>query len=56
MPAYLELDDLEDLVIHFHDLSRMIEREIGVGQLSQDIRNCANRLSDLLKSELHTEK
>ena len=47
MPAYLELDDLEDLVIHFHDLSRMIEREIGVGKLSQDIRDCADRLHEL---------
>jgi hypothetical protein len=51
MPAYLELDDLEDLVIHFHDLARMIEREIGVGQLSQDIRKCADRLSELAKSK-----
>jgi hypothetical protein len=50
MPAYLELDDLEDLVIHFHDLSRMIEHEIGVGELSRDIRKCADRLNELAKS------
>ena len=49
MPAYLDLDDLEELVIHFHDIARMIEREIGKGNLSDDIRNCANRLSVLAK-------
>lgn len=49
MPAYLDLDTLEDLVIHFHDVARMIEREIGTGELSKDIHNCGDRLKELLK-------
>jgi len=52
MPAYLELDDLEDLVIHFHDVARMIEREIGIGELTKDIRSCGDRLRDLLKERM----
>ena len=42
--------DIEYLVIRLHDIAREIEQKIGVGELSKDIRSCANRLSDLNKA------
>jgi hypothetical protein len=38
--------DIEYLVIRLHDIAREIEQKIGVGELSRDIRGCADRLSD----------
>lgn len=40
---------LLDDVIRLHDIARLVEQEIGQGNLSDDIRNCANRLNVLLK-------
>lgn len=40
---------LDDAVIKLHEVARLIELQIGKGQLSEDVRNCADRLSDLLK-------
>lgn len=40
---------LLDDVIKLHDVARLIEQEIGKGNLSDDIRQCANRLNVLLK-------
>jgi hypothetical protein len=42
--------DIEYLVIRLHDIAKEVEQKIGVGELSQDIRRCADRLSDLNKS------
>jgi hypothetical protein len=42
--------DIEYLVIRLHDIAREIEQKIGVGELSKDIRSCADRLSDLNKA------
>jgi hypothetical protein len=39
--------ELEYAVIRLHDIARLIEEKVGVGELSQDIRACADRLSDL---------
>jgi hypothetical protein len=39
--------DIEYLVIRLHDIAREVEKKIGVGELSKDIRQCADRLSDL---------
>ena len=39
--------ELIDAVIALHDIARIVEREIGYGQLSDDIRACADRLHDL---------
>ena len=36
-----------DLVIQLHDIARTIEKQIGVGQLSSDIRSAADRLHAL---------
>ena len=43
--------DLVDAVIALHDIARTVEREIGRGQLSDDIRNCADRLHELSLSD-----
>jgi len=42
--------DIEYLVIRLHDIAREIEQKIGVGELSKDIRSCADRLSDCNKA------
>ncbi len=36
--------DFTQTVMHLHEIARQIEKEIGTGQLSEDIRNCADRL------------
>jgi uncharacterized protein YecA (UPF0149 family) len=41
--------DIEYLVIRLHDIAREVEQKIGVGELSKDIRSCADRLSDYNK-------
>jgi hypothetical protein len=33
-----------ELVIQLHDIARTIEQQIGIGQLSNDVRNVADRL------------
>ena len=37
---------LVDAVIQLHDIARLVGEEIGVGQLHDDIRNCADRLHE----------
>jgi hypothetical protein len=39
--------ELIDAVIALHDIARTVEREVGHGQLSDDIRKCADRLHEL---------
>jgi hypothetical protein len=39
--------ELVDAVIALHDIARTVEQEIGRGQLSDDIRACADRLHEL---------
>jgi hypothetical protein len=41
--------ELKDEIIKLHDIARKIEQELGVGQLSEDIRKAADRLNVLLK-------
>ena len=43
--------NIEYLVIRLHDIAREVEQQIGIGELSQDIRACADRLSDLNKAK-----
>jgi hypothetical protein len=43
--------DIEYLVIRLHDIAREVEQQVGVSELSQDIRACADRLSDLNKTK-----
>ena len=35
---------LVDAVIMLHDIARLVHQEVGEGNLSDDIRNCADRL------------
>jgi hypothetical protein len=43
------MNDLESAVIELHNIARKIEQEIGIGQLSEDLRKCADRLHALVK-------
>jgi hypothetical protein len=36
--------ELVDAVIALHDIARIVEREIGCGELSTNIRACADQL------------
>jgi len=36
--------DLQHAVIALHDIAREIETQVGQGQLSEDVRRCADRL------------
>ena len=45
----LEIVTLENDVIGLHDIARHLEKTIGQGQLSEDIRHAADRLSILLQ-------
>lgn len=40
---------LHQAVINLHDIARLIETDIGRGQLSEDIRKCADRLHSILQ-------
>jgi len=40
-----------DAVIQLHDIARLVERTIGHGQLSQDIRSVADRLNAYIKPQ-----
>lgn len=44
--------DLNQAIIDLHNIAREVEKQIGKGQLSEDLRNCADHLSDLLKKEV----
>ena len=49
-PTELELAVLDQEVINLHNVARTLEQTFGGrGQLSDDIRSCADRLNDLLK-------
>jgi hypothetical protein len=52
-------DKLAAAVIQLHDIARMIESEVGRGLLSDDVRDCANRLHMItrpIKSEQEQAK
>lgn len=40
---------LNEAVIELHNIARLVEKEIGLGLLSEDIRDCADRLHSLVK-------
>lgn len=40
---------MADAVLKLHEIARMIESEFGRGLLSDDIRDCANRLHVLTR-------
>jgi len=42
---------LDDAVMKMHDIARLVEKDIGEGKLSQDIRAVADRLNEVLRME-----
>lgn len=38
---------INDQILKLHDIARTVEKEIGVGELSQKIRDCADKLSEI---------
>jgi hypothetical protein len=44
--------ELKDKIIELHNIARLVEQEIGVGQLSQDIRKAADRLNEVIYETL----
>jgi hypothetical protein len=40
--------DIADKIIQLHDIARFVENNIGKGQLSDDIRSCADRLTKMI--------
>ncbi len=47
--------ELVDAVVALHEIARTVETEVGIGQLSEDIRSCADRLHELSISEENTK-
>jgi hypothetical protein len=47
---------LEQSVIDLHNVARLLEQTIGQGQLSDDIRDCASRLSTLVRYDYTKKK
>ena len=44
------MNDLDQVVIELHNIARQLEKEFGQpGQLSKDIRACADRLTSVIK-------
>lgn len=41
--------ELDQSVIDLHNIARRIEELVGNGQLSDDVRKCADRLNQLLR-------
>jgi hypothetical protein len=39
--------ELSDAIILLHNIARVVEKSVGQGQLSEDIRNCADRINTL---------
>lgn len=46
---------LDDAVIQIHEIARLVEKEIGRGQLSDDLRDCADRLHRLVRYDYITK-
>jgi hypothetical protein len=46
---------LEEAVVQLHNVARLVEKEVGRGQLSDDIRDCADRLHKLVQYD-YTKK
>ena len=43
--------ELVDAVIALHEIARTVAEEVGIGQLHDDIRNCADRLHEFSLSD-----
>jgi hypothetical protein len=50
------MNTLDEAVLELHNIARLVEKEIGQGLLSQDIRDCADQLHNLLKYDYLKKK
>jgi len=41
------MNDYNELVIALHDIARAVEARLGECKISEDIRNCADRLHEI---------
>ena len=41
--------EAKQLVLRLHNIARQIELLVGSGQLSQDLRTCADQVNELLQ-------
>lgn len=48
--------NMQDAVVQLHYVAGQIEQEIGQGQLSEDLRKCADRLHELVNPIYVTKK
>ncbi len=48
-----EIKSFDQEIIDLHLIARKIEKEIGQGQLSEDLRKLADRLNDVVKKSLN---
>jgi hypothetical protein len=46
---------LNEAVIQLHDVARSVTKELGLTTLSLDIRECAERLNELMKTRNNNE-
>lgn len=44
-----DLSEMEQAVIDLHHIARLVERDIGVGELSHQIRDAADTLTTLIR-------
>ena len=45
----IDVTKLNDSVIRLHDVARSVAEELGSSPLALEIRDCADRLSELIK-------
>ena len=45
----LDRSELEQAIVELHNIARLVERDIGTGELSHQIRDAANTLSTLIR-------
>jgi hypothetical protein len=53
---YRREDQLNDSIVALHNIARIVEREVGLGNLSRDIRNCADRLNNMIKEKVKLDE
>ena len=45
----MDINKLKEVVVQLHNAARSVTEEMGLNTLTLDIRECADRLNDLLK-------
>ena len=44
--------ELDDAIIQLHNIARLIEQRVGKGALAEDLRKLANRVNDIVTSQI----